>query len=89
MKEFFMMGMLCLINPMTGQEQCALIHEDPIMYYSKSVCKQEAVKKVNISKKILKVVGKTNYEFGLIEEGDRVLLGLSGGKDSLSFVLIA
>lgn len=47
MKEFFMMGMLCLINPMTGQEQCALIHEDPIMYYSKSVCKQEAVKKVN------------------------------------------
>ena len=47
MKEFFMMGMLCLINPMTGQEQCAFIHEDPIMYYSEPVCKQEAVKKVN------------------------------------------
>ena len=42
-----MMGMLCLINPMTGQEQCAFIHEDPIRYYSESVCKQEAVKKVN------------------------------------------
>ena len=47
MKEFFMMGMLCLINPMTGQEQCAFIHEDPIMYYSESVCKEKAVKKVN------------------------------------------
>jgi tRNA(Ile)-lysidine synthase TilS/MesJ len=49
---------------------------------------RENVKKVNISKKILKVVGKTNYEFGLIEEGDRVLLGLSGGKDSLSLAHI-
>ena len=47
MKEFFMMGMLCLINPMTGQEQCAFIHEDPIMHYPESVCKEKAVKKVN------------------------------------------
>jgi len=47
MKEFFMMGMLCLINPMTGQEQCAFIHEDPIMHYPENVCKQKAVEKVN------------------------------------------
>ena len=47
MKEFFMMGMLCLINPLTGLEQCAFIHEDPIMYYSKSVCEQKALEKVN------------------------------------------
>ncbi len=47
MKEFFMMGMLCLINPMTGQEQCAFIHENPIKYYPKSVCEQKAVEKVN------------------------------------------
>ena len=47
MKEFFMMGMLCLINPLTGQEQCAFIHEDPIMYYPEKVCEEKAVEKVN------------------------------------------
>jgi tRNA 2-thiocytidine biosynthesis protein TtcA len=43
---------------------------------------------VNISKKIMKAVGKTNCEFNLVEEGDKVLLGLSGGKDSLSLAHI-
>lgn len=47
MKEYFMMGLLCIINPLTGQENCAYIHEDPIKYYSKEVCREEAVKKVN------------------------------------------
>ena len=47
MKEFFMMGMLCLINPMSGQEHCAMLHEDPIMFYREEVCKVEASKKVN------------------------------------------
>jgi tRNA 2-thiocytidine biosynthesis protein TtcA len=31
-------------------------------------------------------LGKTNAEFGLIEEGDKILVGLSGGKDSLTMV---
>jgi tRNA 2-thiocytidine biosynthesis protein TtcA len=39
--------------------------------------------KIEISKKLLRVVGKTNAEFSLIGEGDKVVLGLSGGKDSL------
>lgn len=39
---------------------------------------------VNVSKKILKKVGRTNGEYDLIGEGDKVLLGLSGGKDSLT-----
>ena len=47
MKEFFMMGVLCLINPMTGQEHCAMLHEEPILYYEKKVCIVEANKKVN------------------------------------------
>jgi len=38
---------------------------------------------IEISKKLLRRVGKTNGEFNLIGEGDRVVLGLSGGKDSL------
>lgn len=44
------------------------------------------IKNVTISKKIQKLVGKTNYEFNLIEEGDHVLVGLSGGKDSVCLV---
>jgi len=31
-------------------------------------------------------LGKTNAEFELIEEGDKILVGLSGGKDSLTLV---
>lgn len=38
---------------------------------------------VEISKRILRTFGKTNAHFRLITEGDRVLVGLSGGKDSL------
>ena len=41
-----------------------------------------------ISKKILSVVGKTNAQYGLIKEGDKVLLGLSGGKDSILLATI-
>jgi tRNA(Ile)-lysidine synthase TilS/MesJ len=36
-----------------------------------------------IPKKIMKVVGQAVKDWKMIEEGDRLLLGLSGGKDSL------
>lgn len=39
---------------------------------------------IELSKKLLRVVGRTNAKYNLIEEGDRVILGLSGGKDSLT-----
>lgn len=38
---------------------------------------------IEISKKILKITGSTNAQLDLIKEGDKVLLGLSGGKDSI------
>ncbi|SFV75005.1 tRNA(Cytosine32)-2-thiocytidine synthetase [hydrothermal vent metagenome] len=41
---------------------------------------------VKLSKKIMSKLGKTNAEFQLIEEGDKILVGLSGGKDSLTLV---
>ncbi|QOY52809.1 tRNA 2-thiocytidine biosynthesis TtcA family protein [Candidatus Sulfurimonas baltica] len=31
-------------------------------------------------------LGKTNAEFNLIEEGDKILVGLSGGKDSITMI---
>ena len=47
MKEFFMMGVLCMINPVTSMNQCMVIHEDPIIFYLEKDCKTAAVKKVN------------------------------------------
>ena len=41
---------------------------------------------IELSKKISTLVGKTNAEYGLIKEGDRVLVGFSGGKDSLTLI---
>ncbi|QSZ42245.1 tRNA 2-thiocytidine biosynthesis protein TtcA [Sulfurimonas aquatica] len=38
------------------------------------------------SKKVMSKLGKTNAEFKLIEEGDKILVGLSGGKDSLTMI---
>jgi len=35
---------------------------------------------------LIKKVGKTIKKFNLIEEGDRVLVGVSGGKDSLTLL---
>ena len=32
------------------------------------------------------MVGRTNAEYGLIKEGDKVLVGFSGGKDSLTLI---
>jgi len=44
------------------------------------------MKNICPSKKIMSKLGKTNAEFGLIEEGDKILVGLSGGKDSLTMI---
>ncbi|MBN2894688.1 MAG: tRNA 2-thiocytidine biosynthesis protein TtcA [Campylobacterales bacterium] len=41
---------------------------------------------ISLSKKIMRQLGRTNARFNLIEEGDKVLVGLSGGKDSLTLV---
>ena len=38
---------------------------------------------LNISKKLLRTTGRTVMRYELIKEGDKILLGLSGGKDSL------
>ncbi len=34
----------------------------------------------------MKQLGRTNGNFNLIEEGDKILVGLSGGKDSLTLI---
>ena len=41
---------------------------------------------IEISKKLIKLVGKTNAKYNLIKEGDKILIGLSGGKDSFTLL---
>ena len=41
---------------------------------------------IEISKKITTNVGRTNAKFGLIKENDRIMIGFSGGKDSLTLL---
>ena len=41
---------------------------------------------IELSKKISTLVGKTNAEYELVKEGDRILVGFSGGKDSLTLI---
>jgi len=40
------------------------------------------------SKSLLRCVGRAIADYAMIEQGDRILLGLSGGKDSLSLLHI-
>lgn len=50
--------------------------------------KEQKEQKIELSKKLLRIVGQTNAKYSLFEEGDKILLGLSGGKDSLSLAHI-
>lgn len=38
---------------------------------------------IDISKRLTSIVGRANAKYLMIEDGDNILLGLSGGKDSL------
>ena len=41
---------------------------------------------INLSKKISSVVGRTNAQYNLVQEGDKILVGFSGGRDSLTLI---
>ena len=41
------------------------------------------MKMINSLKHILSLVSKADYEFSLIDDGDKIAVGVSGGKDSM------
>ncbi|KAB0612439.1 tRNA 2-thiocytidine biosynthesis TtcA family protein [Campylobacter hyointestinalis] len=43
---------------------------------------------IELSKKLIRQVGQTNAKYKMFEKGDKILLGLSGGKDSLALAHI-
>ena len=47
MKEYFLAGLICLLNPISDRPYCMQFHEDPIVYYSLEQCKVVATTKVN------------------------------------------
>jgi len=42
----------------------------------------------NVYKTLNRAVGKAVHQYGMISDGDRILVGLSGGKDSLALLTI-
>ena len=47
MKEYFLAGLICLLNPISDHPYCLQFKEDPIVYYSLEQCKAVATTKVN------------------------------------------
>ncbi|EAJ5693610.1 tRNA 2-thiocytidine biosynthesis protein TtcA [Campylobacter fetus] len=43
---------------------------------------------IDLSKKLIRQVGQTNAKYKMFEKNDKILLGLSGGKDSLALAHI-
>lgn len=46
-------------------------------------------KEIHIPHRIEKTVSRSCIDYEMIQEGDRILLGLSGGKDSTSLIASA
>lgn len=56
--------------------------------HSKPTQKERKANWITPPKSILQQVGRAIAQYKMIQDGDRVLLGLSGGKDSLSLLVV-
>jgi len=66
-----------------------LVMSSPVSATSSEVSSRpDSAPFLKVPKAILRPVGRAIADFDMIREGDRILLGLSGGKDSLSLLHI-
>lgn len=72
-------------NDMTNETQ---VQEEAVPTPEKVSKKQRTQHWVKPPKAIMKPVGRAMAQFKMLRDGDRVMLGLSGGKDSLSLLVI-
>jgi tRNA 2-thiocytidine biosynthesis protein TtcA len=56
------------------------------MHNTEMTNNRKSIQSIDIPKKLRRNAGKAIVDYQMIKEGDRVLLGLSGGKDSLSLL---
>jgi selenocysteine lyase/cysteine desulfurase/tRNA(Ile)-lysidine synthase TilS/MesJ len=82
----------CAIRPASSSASVEPLSEEKIMSSTGNtyvpIPGAPRTKSSNPPKKIMSMVGKAIKDWNLIEEGDSLLLGLSGGKDSLALLHI-
>ena len=83
-------GAACAIRPGSSSARVEPLSEEKIMNSTGNTYSPipgaPRIKSSNPPKKIMSMVGKAIKDWNLIEEGDSLLLGLSGGKDSLALL---
>jgi tRNA(Ile)-lysidine synthase TilS/MesJ len=80
----------CILRAPNGYENNVVVEDGKILSgpgnYFPAIPGQITGKFSTPPKKFMKAVGQAIKEWGMIQDGDRLLLGLSGGKDSLALL---
>lgn len=69
-----------------GLAGCAVVDAGSFIHALERQVVAREVKPIKPPKALMALIGKARAEFDMIKEGDRLLLGLSGGKDSMSLL---